>query len=226
MWLQSLNSVTNLFLQTNCPLCDRPTPQEFCRDCWRQILCCTVEQPVTPTIDALPVLALGTYQRHLKQAIATLKYKDNRHLAYPLGKALGERWQEVPLSRHKSPWVVPIPLHADKQQERGFNQAELLAHAFCQKTGLQLATQGLVRQRATVPQFGLGVEERAHNLTGAFALGPSFQRRRPTQPVLLLDDIYTTGTTVRTAAAVLRRQGISVCGVAVIAQAIVERPEG
>ncbi|MEM0979586.1 MAG: ComF family protein [Cyanobacteria bacterium P01_H01_bin.58] len=223
MWRPSINAVTNLFLQTNCPLCDRPTAQEFCRDCWRQVLHCISEKPAAPTRDALPVLALGIYQRHLKRAIAALKYNDNRHLAYPLGKALGERWQQFPLSQNKSPWVVPIPLHADKLRERGFNQAELLADAFCQQTGLRLAAKGLVRQRATLPQFGLGVQERTQNLTGAFSLGSGLRRRRSTQPVLLLDDIYTTGTTVRTAAAVLRRQGFSVCGVAVIAQAIAER---
>ena len=224
MWAQSLRAVTTLFLQQTCPLCDRPAPEDFCRDCWRQLQGCACCEPAAPATDALPVLAWGIYQRHLKQAIAALKYDRHCHLARPLGKALGQCWQTFPLVTRKPPLVVPIPLHAQKLRERGFNQAALLADAFCQYTGLRLVRQGLVRRRATAPQFGLNIENRQKNLADAFAIGTAFQRARPQVPVLLLDDIYTTGTTVRMAAAVLRRQGISVCGVVAIAKATLNAP--
>lgn len=215
-----LQTLTNLFLQQQCPLCDRTAPQDFCSDCWRQLQSNFLAQPTSMTAEALPVLALGLYQSHLKHALAALKYDCNRHLANPLGGALGKQWQMFPIATRRPPLVVPIPLHGDKLRDRGFNQAALLAEAFCRQTGLRLGSQGLVRQRATAPQFGLGAHDRHKNLAGAFTIGPAFQRNRPKVPVLLLDDIYTTGSTVRTAAALLRRHGISVCGVAVIAKAI------
>jgi ComF family protein len=221
MLTQSLRSLTNLFLQQPCPLCDRPSPQALCRSCWAQVSRCSPQVPGRqPAPKALPVLAWGSYQGALKQAIAALKYEQHPELAIPLGQALGQRWQQAPLTR-RSPLVVPIPMFIEKQRERGYNQADLIAKAFCAQTGFTLVRQGLMRQRATAPQFSLGVEARQQNLAGAFSVGKAFQRR-PQQPVLLLDDIYTTGTTVEIAAHELRRCGISVCGVVIVARAVME----
>lgn len=220
---RSIRAVTDLFLQQQCPLCDRATSQMLCPSCWQQVQRCAEPQPAILAAAALPVLAWGSYQGYLKQAIAALKYNGNPQLAQPLGRALGQLWQRFPIIDRRSPLVVPIPMHADKRCERGFDQATLLSQAFCEQTGLKLVRQGLIRQRATVPQFGLGVLERQHNLASAFAIGPGLQPQTLNQPVLLLDDIYTTGITVQVAAAELRRQGISVCGVVAIARATLDK---
>ncbi|GAB4459397.1 MAG: hypothetical protein OHK0037_04730 [Elainellaceae cyanobacterium] len=161
------------------------------------------------------MFAWGNYHGTLKQAIATLKYNNHPELAQPLGHAMGRAWLnsdygKVPLI------VVPIPMHTEKQKQRGFNQAELLAEAFCQITRLPLERRGLVRVRATVPQFGLSVAARSQNVAGAFQIGPAF-RRPPRRPVLLLDDIYTTGATAQNAAACLEAQGLRVYGLVALA---------
>ncbi len=222
MLKQSLRGFSDLFLQQVCPLCDRPTPQKVCPRCWRQLAECAAHKPPLRSNHGLSVLAWGSYQGALKQAIAALKYNGNPQLAEPLGYALAKQWQQTPIATGCPPIVLPIPLHAEKLKARGFNQAELLARPFCHQTGLKLESRGLIRHRATLPQFQLKVEERQHNLAGAFALGPAFQRRQPRQPVLLLDDIYTTGATVHTAATELRRHQVSVCGVVVIARSTFE----
>ncbi|MEM9504958.1 MAG: ComF family protein [Cyanobacteria bacterium P01_E01_bin.43] len=216
-----VKAAANLFLQRPCPLCDRPAPQSLCPTCWQQIQRGAPLPPRQATPTALSVLAWRPYQGPLKRAIATLKYENHPELAEPLGQALGQVWRQSPLTG-KAPIVVPIPMFAAKQRQRGFNQAVLIARAFCLKTGLPLARQGLLRQRDTAPQFTLGLTARQQNLSGAFALGPAFQRRRPRRSVLLLDDIYTTGTTVQNAATELRRCGISVCGVATVACTVME----
>lgn len=223
MLTQTLKTVTDLFLQQSCPLCDRPSSQLLCPPCWHQLTRCAHPDPIMKSIPAVPSLAWGRYQGALKRAIAALKYDPHPQLAEPLGRALGQCWQQSPLTS-RSPLVVPIPMFAEKQQQRGFNQADLIGRAFCQATGLSLVRQGLTRQRATMPQFGLGLQARQQNLAGAFTLGAAFQRQLPRQPVLLLDDIYTTGTTVQVAATELRRWGISVCGVATVARAAMEKP--
>jgi ComF family protein len=223
MLSQPIQAVSNLFLCQCCPLCDRATPKTICPSCWQHLQQGALDRPAQPTVNALPILAWGPYQGALKQAIAALKYHPHPQLAVPLGRALGTLWLRHPIATRQPPLVLPIPMHAAKQKQRGFNQAELLARAFCDATGLTLMKNGLVRQRATAPQYGLGVHERQQNLAGAFELGKAWQHRRR-QPVLLLDDIYTTGTTVQMAAMVLRRHGISVCGVAAIAQAILDSP--
>jgi len=214
-----LQPLLNLVLQPCCPLCGRtegrsPAPP-LCLDCDRRLAHCQMPQPAAGWRPPLPVFAWGRYEGTLKQAIATLKYNHHPELAQPLGHAMGRAWLK---SKHgRTPLiVVPIAMHADKQQQRGFNQAELLAEAFCQMARLPLARRGLVRVRATAPQFGLSAEARSQNVAGAFQVGPSF-RRSPRRPVLLLDDIYTTGATARNAAACLEAQGIRVYGLAALA---------
>lgn len=219
-WIRALNAVTAVFLKQPCPLCDRPSARVVCPGCWQRLQSAAGQQPPAPVGAALSVLAWGKYEAVLKQAIAALKYHNHPQLAVPLGAALAQHWQQMPIPTGQPPWIVPIPMHAEKQRQRGFNQSELLAQAFCQQTGLPLLRRGLIRQRATAPQFGLGIQARQHNLADAFVLGPDLrQRHRQQRPILLLDDIYTTGATVKAAATVLRRSGFSVCGVAAIARA-------
>lgn len=114
--------------------------------------------------------------------------------------------------------VVPIPLHRDRQAQRGYNQAELIARSFCQVTGLRLRPQGLSRVRNTTAQFGLSIAQRQQNLDGAFRLGPDLRSQRSQVPILLLDDIYTTGATVRSAAKTLEASGFPVASLVAVAQ--------
>lgn len=116
--------------------------------------------------------------------------------------------------------VVPIPIHPHKRQQRGFNQADLLAQHFSDHAGLPIALHGLARSRETIAQFNLSFQEREQNLVDAFCLGKSFLKQRPTVPVLLLDDIYTTGATARSVTQTLRQHGISVYGIAVVARSL------
>ncbi len=209
----NFQGLLNLFLQSHCPLCQRPTLQEFCQDCNRQLQRCklTNHQHLQ---QGLPIFAWGDYRGTLKSAIAALKYNNQPQIAKPLGQWLAQAWLN---SQHDKLVVVPVPLHADKLKKRGYNQAELLAESFCNFTGFALQSQGLKRIKATDAQFSLSVSEREQNLATAFALGTEFQRQRPKYRVLLLDDIYTTGATVRSAVQTLQKQGISVYGVVAIA---------
>jgi ComF family protein len=209
----------SIFLKSNCPLCQRPTGKVFCVDCTRQLQRCQLSDRQIPSTEEIPVFAWGIYGGTLKRAIAALKYDKKPQIAQPLGFWLAEAWLNFP-SASNQPIVTPIPLHASKLKDRGFNQAELLARSFCQVTGLKLRSQGLERARHTIRQFELSGKEREQNLAGAFQLGSDFLHRHPARPVLLLDDIYTTGATARSAAQTLRQAGIEVCGVVAIAAAL------
>jgi len=212
-----LQRFLNLFLQANCPLCQRPTEKELCSYCDRQLQRCQMPHPSQFWQGELPVFAWGVYGGALKRAIAALKYENQPQLAQPLGYWLGDAWLKSSVSRKgKKLRVVPIPLHPSKLKQRGYNQAELLARSFCQFTGLTLQ-QGLERVRETEAQFSLSPTERAQNLANAFRVSPRLQHRNHTTPVLLIDDIYTTGATGLVAAQTLRQQGISVYGLLAIA---------
>jgi predicted amidophosphoribosyltransferase len=134
-----------------------------------------------------------------------------------LGFWLGESWLKSRLNLGKNLIVVPIPLHPNKLQIRGFNQAELLAASFCQIANLRLEKSGLERISDTEALHGKSAIERRESLTGAFQIGKAFRQRHPKAEVLLLDDIYTTGYTALEAADTLGKSDIKVCGIVAIA---------
>jgi predicted amidophosphoribosyltransferase len=112
--------------------------------------------------------------------------------------------------------VIPIPLHSQRLQERGFNQAELLAHSFCLEVGCRCLPHALSRIKNTKPQIQTkSKQEREINLEQAFAVG---QVSELSKSVILLDDIYTSGVTVREAIAALKTSGITVQAVVVLAK--------
>ncbi|MGB3205322.1 MAG: ComF family protein [Crinalium sp.] len=216
---QTLNDWLNLFLQSKCPLCQRATQSEFCQYCQRQLLSCQLNNSSYLWQGEVPVFAWGIYKGAIKRAIAALKYEQQPQLAKPLGYWLGEAWLKSPISQTtKKLIVVPIPLHDSKLKQRGYNQAELLAKSFCQFTGLSWQN-GLERIRATEAQFGLSASQRQQNLTDAFCLSKKFQVKS-SNAVLLIDDIYTTGATVKSAAKILQQQEIQVYGLVAIAKTI------
>jgi ComF family protein len=113
--------------------------------------------------------------------------------------------------------VIPVPLHANRQRERGYNQAELLARAFARLQGLPVRNDILKRARATEAQTRLARVERRRNVAGAFALtSPTAAAAVHGKRIVLVDDVTTTGSTIDAAAEPLRAAGAtSVWGLAV-----------
>jgi len=183
---------------------------------------------VAQELKELNLFGWGNYDGSLKQAIATLKFetksgeKNTSHpeLAQPLGIKIGEAWNQdlmaQNLAKHsKNLQVVPIPMHAEKQKSRGFNQAELLARSFCNVTKLAIAPNILKRVKNTKPQIDTkSKQERQENLSAAFSIGKVPSKNIS---VLLFDDIYTSGATVKEAIATLKSANIQVVGVVVLA---------
>ncbi len=215
-----LQGLASLLFQSSCPLCQRWTSNCICQYCQRQIEVCKLKNSCQLWRGDLPVFVWGCYKEQLKQTIAALKYKNNPQLGELMGYWLGKAWLDSPLhTKVKKIRVVPIPIHQKKLNHRGFNQAELIARGFCQITGYSLQPRGLERVRETQAMFGLTHEQRKQNLELAFAVGKDFQCSRSRAPVLLIDDIYTTGTTAAEAAKILRSRGITVLGIAVLSAA-------
>jgi len=91
--------------------------------------------------------------------------------------------------------VIPVPLHPKRLKERGFNQAEILARQVARRKGLPLLKRRLIRTRYSPPQTTLEGKEREMNIRGAFKVRRRGDVRGKT--VLLIDDVYTTGSTIR-----------------------------
>ncbi|MBD1842088.1 ComF family protein [Cyanobacteria bacterium FACHB-63] len=210
-----LDRLLNFVLQKSCPLCDRATSELLCRNCQRCLERDRLTHPAQFWQQQPRLFAWGNYSDALKRTIAKLKYDQHPELAALLGENLARSWLDASLGRDKLA-IVPIPLHLEKQQQRGYNQAELVSRAFCRVTGDLHQPMGLQRIRATEALFNLSPRERERMLNQVFELG----KIQPDRPVLLIDDIYTTGATARAAIQVLHRNRIRVLGIAVVATPI------
>lgn len=137
----------------------------------------------------------------LQEAIHHLKYRGRTALAKPLGGLMATYWQQHPMAADV---IVPVPLHADRLRERGYNQAALLAHELARQTRLAVDEQTLVRKRATASQIKLDAKQRKENVHDAFCCsGGSLAGKR----VLLVDDVCTTGATLEACAVALEESG-------------------
>ncbi len=180
-------------------------------------LCRRLEPPYARAI------AYGSYDGGLRELIHLLKYEKIRPAANVLGRMLTEIIAELePAFSTPAILVVPVPLHSTKRRERGFNQSELMARAGVKQSSrgerLKLDPQVLERRRITQSQIGLSRHQRRENIRGAFTVvKPAEVAGRE---VLLIDDVFTTGTTVSECARILRKAGASKVFVATAARTL------
>ena len=152
-------------------------------------------------------VAPWAYEFPVTQLVQALKYEG----ALANARVFGTRMVAQALREQRDPWqraalVVPMPLHPSRLVERGFNQSHEIARIVSRLLDLRLAGKGLRRIRSTAPQVGLSRQQRAGNLSGAFAADSSAVAG---QHVVLIDDVVTTGSTVAAAAQALLVAGAS-----------------
>lgn len=223
---EAVRTAELLFVPSRCRIClgllERPDERVLCRACRAKLkpcrsaycLCCGRFFPGAAAphlcrrcLEARPPYAVhrscAPYEGVLREVIILMKYHGysvlGRDLAALALDALGEDealWAGVEA-------IIPVPLHADKRRKRGFNQAEVVAREIARVKRLPVLGRALVRTRNTPAQTSLEAEDRRRNVAGAMAV------RRPGEiegaTVLLLDDVYTTGSTIRECCRALRK---------------------
>lgn len=151
------------------------------------------------------VRAATLYTGPVQAAIHALKYSGEKELAYVLACYLTATFQQPPWSTLEATidFAIPVPLHAKRLHERGYNQAALIAEAFGQRSQLPVETSILLRTRHSHSQVHLQFDERQANVKNAFETTQDLSGKR----VLLVDDVYTTGATLNECAQALRNAG-------------------
>ncbi|MEM7481575.1 MAG: ComF family protein [Acidobacteriota bacterium] len=188
-----------------------------CRRCARpladpELATCTACIVRTPELDRLWIP--WRYLPPLDSVVQALKFRRLEHLGGDLAlgalEEIGPRRLAERLKGRTGPpieWVVPIPLHWRRRLQRGYNQAEAIARPLAERLELPLI-RALRRPRATPPQTGLGRRERLRNPRRSFRLSATYQQKLSGEGVLLVDDVLTTGATLRAAAQCLRQGGV------------------
>jgi len=211
----------------------QPLRGKLCSICGERVLSSYAEPdvaglrlcPVCRRIDRpfARAAAFGSYDGGLRELIHLLKYNGVRPAAGFLGHRLAEAIATIEPSFGKEiVSMIPVPLYKSRRRQRSFNQAELIAQAALKAYPgagrLQLATGILCRTRDTQSQIGLTDHQRRENLRGAFAVPRAAEVTG--REVLLVDDVYTTGTTATECARVLRKAGAAQVWVVTVARTL------
>jgi len=149
------------------------------------------------------LINLGFYKNKLWQSlIQNFKYQCVEETAQILKRLTGQFFIKYPqFKQRKYDLVIPVPLHRRRLLERNFNQAEAFARILCSEIGIGIDNSVLSRTKNTPPQAQLSDEQREKNIVGAFSvIDPTRVRGKK---VLLVDDVFTTGSTIREAAKTL-----------------------
>jgi ComF family protein len=168
---------------------------------------CLVEPPAWDW-----AVAAGRYADPLRAAVHAFKFDRRRGLAGPLADLLVEQCAGALPAGLEA--LVPVPLTAARERERGFNQASLLAERVGRALGLPVQRRWLRRVRPTRPQSDLGADDRRANVRGAFRAAPAVAGRY----VAIVDDVLTTGATAAECARALRAEGARAVGVLTVAR--------
>lgn len=163
--------------------------------------------------------SLGIYQDSLKKAIQTLKYKKVKEVAEVLIDITLEYWakygafifDQIKKDGGEGWVVIPIPLHWFRENDRGFNQSNLVGQELSKRLGLAYL-EAIKRTRYTKSQVKLKGKERHQNIRDAFEISPNCNQLAgpsglKTVNCLLIDDVWTTGSTLREACYILKRAG-------------------
>ncbi|WP_159643680.1 ComF family protein [Sphingorhabdus sp. 109] len=212
-------------LPPRCPICGVTvsTDNHFCLSCWQELdflakpWCSACGMPLVfdHPGESLCVKCLATRPVH-DGVRAAVRYDDlsaliAMRLKYGtrlgLARLIAEHLQKYIADCPDDAVIVPVPLHRSRLWSRGFNQSVLIGRELARNSGMQMDQDVLVRTKVTPPLRGMSGKQRRKTVNNAFALRPDAQKRLAGRPVVLVDDVYTSGSTSNACARLLKKAG-------------------
>jgi competence protein ComFC len=184
-----LRAGIQLVFPPRCAGCGR-VDEFWCARCQVEIDAIPLATHVEPCSPLVAVAFTGTHTGKLQEAQWALKYDNMPEIAEPLGQRLAERFLML---NWTIDMIVPVPMHAARLRERGYNQAQLLGEYAARQLTIPCIAEAIRRLRQTQSQVTLNAQERLANMQDAFEANPQLVTD---QTILLIDDVYTTGATL------------------------------
>jgi ComF family protein len=218
-----LNIIQNSLFPPTCILCDNRSfsKKDICQYCLEQLIqnnngCYQCGLTLSETSGGQTICARClkkppayhhtfapfVYQGAMRHLITELKFNHHYKNARLLGTLLAEQLKQQPTELPDC--IIPVPLHKNRYQERGFNQSVEIARSLSQQLNIPLELNACIRHRDTPHQVGLSAQQRLVNVKGAFSLKKSL----PFSSIAVLDDVMTAGATLNEIANVLKNSGI------------------
>lgn len=242
---RGLNQASDLLVPGSCIICEAAVEKQggCCAKCWQQIN--FIAEPRCPVMGTPFSIDLGEgmqsaeaiaspppfgrlraavlYDDLPRQLVSRFKYSDHPEYARWFARWMILAGKDL---LEEQPLIVPVPLHRGRLFSRRFNQSAEIARQIATQIDAKerYEPEILVRARATKQQVGLSEKGRERNVSGAFRMSASGQLKIRGAKVLLVDDVYTTGATVRAATRVLLRAGAASVNVLVFAKVETKDP--
>jgi ComF family protein len=214
VWQKAVDLLVELVAPSRCASCGEASRALFCAACGNP------SSAPAEQLLGLPLITAGLYAPPLQQAIRRYKYGGCPELARGLAALLSEPIGALELSERDA--FVPVPLHPKRLAERGYDQAALVARALARMHRARFVPRLLERVRDTSQQASLDRSNRDKNIEGAFRQRQAFGSGR----LVLVDDVLTTGATIRACLQALAQGGSRVLAVAAVARALPGRRTG
>ncbi|MCU0614249.1 MAG: ComF family protein [Desulfobacterales bacterium] len=212
-------------LSCNKALGENPVDEIICRKCWNSIRlnnypfclkCGRHIEEANVSLNSCPACRAQNlcfdraysaciYEGAIKKLIHALKYSEKEHLGASLSRLLIDFIREFKLKISEIDLLIPIPLHKSRLREREFNQSEILAGYIAREFKKTLSVESLSRRHRTRPQADLSFDKRLSNVKNSFIVDKKemiFKKN-----ILLIDDVFTTGSTCSDAARALKEAG-------------------
>lgn len=199
-----LESLLDLIYRKKCYFCGKSKYSiKMCPSCYEKLE--FSDRIANRIVNGVDVYCAGIYTKELQKLIRGLKYHKQRDLAYFQAKFMYEYFANLDNLKNKDFELIPVPLHQNRMKKRKYNHMELVCEEFSKLSGFECNFELIKRIKDTKPQYRLSRVQRLKNLSGAFEVN---KNKISGKPLLIMDDICTTGSTFEEMIKVLKNAGI------------------
>lgn len=198
-------SLLNLIYPPTCGICGKLNSNFLCNKCQKQLDLHSkfeIEKKQNTNYYFQEHLYIFEYEGMIRKVILNYKFNDKSYLYKTIVKFLLKNEKFFPILKSYDT-MIPVPISRKRRKERGYNQSELIAKEIAQNLSIEYNNQTLLKTKNVIEQSKLNKEERQKNIQGIYELHN--QKLLQDKRILLIDDIYTTGSTVNECSKILQQ---------------------